>query len=83
MIEAGIEPKERALAEARHKLAAADQTLEEKHGLLRKVDDERQALVAGGTNPAYGQALETICVRRQQGRSRRPLSRSAADTDER
>ena len=30
------------------------------HGLLRKVDDERQALVAGGTNPAYSQALETI-----------------------
>ena len=60
MIEAGIEPRERALAEARHKLAAADQTLEEKHGLLRKVDDERQALVAGGTNPAYGQALDTI-----------------------
>lgn len=60
MIEAGIEPKERALAEARHKLAAADQALEDKHGLLRKVDDERQALVAGGTNPAYSQALETI-----------------------
>lgn len=60
MIEAGIEPKERALAEARHKLAASDQTLEEKHGLLRKVDDERQALVAGGTNPAYSQALDTI-----------------------
>jgi hypothetical protein len=60
MIEAGIESRERALAEARHKLAAADQTLEEKHGLLRKVDDERQALVAGGTNPAYSQALETI-----------------------
>jgi hypothetical protein len=60
MIEAGIEPKERALAEARHKLAVADQALEEKHGLLRKVDDERQALVAGGTNPAYSQALETI-----------------------
>ena len=60
MIEAGIEPRERALAEARHRLAAADQTLEEKHGLLRKVDDERQGLVAGGTNPAYSQALETI-----------------------
>jgi hypothetical protein len=60
MIEAGIEPREEALAEARHKLAAADQTLEEKHGLLRKVDEERKALVAGGTDPAYAQALETI-----------------------
>jgi hypothetical protein len=60
MIEAGIEPKERTLAETRHKLAAADQTLEEKHGLLHKVEDERKTLVAGGSNPAYGAALETI-----------------------
>jgi hypothetical protein len=60
MVEAGVEPKERALAEARHKLAAADQTLEEKHGLLRKLDEERTGLVSEGTNPAYTQALETI-----------------------
>ena len=60
MLEAGIEPRERALAEARHKLAAADQTLEEKHGLLRKIEEERKTLVAGGSNPAYSQALETI-----------------------
>lgn len=60
MIEAGIEPRERALAEARHKLAAADQTLEEKHGLLRKIEEERKTLVAGGSHPAYNQALETI-----------------------
>ncbi len=60
MLDAGIEPKERVLAEARHKLAAVDQTLEEKHGLLRKIDEERKGLLDGGTNPAYGQALETI-----------------------
>ena len=60
MIEAGIEPRERTLAEARHKLAAADQTLEEKHGLLHKIEDERKTLVAGGSNSAYGAALETI-----------------------
>jgi hypothetical protein len=60
MIEAGIEPKERALAEARHKLASADRTLEEKHGLLRNIDEERKGLVAGGSNPAYNEALETI-----------------------
>jgi len=60
MIEVGIEPKERALAEARHKLASADRTLEEKHGLLRKIDEERKGLVAGGSNPAYSEALETI-----------------------
>jgi regulator of replication initiation timing len=62
MIEAGIEPKERALAEARHKLAAADATLDEKHGLLRKLDADRNALVSGGTNPAYEEALSVIAA---------------------
>jgi hypothetical protein len=62
MIEAGIEPKERALAETRHKLAATEQTLEEKHGLLRNIDEERKVLLAGGTSPAYSQALETIAA---------------------
>jgi hypothetical protein len=60
MIEAGIEPNERALNESRHKLAAADQTLQGKHGLLLGLDEERKGLVAGGTNPAYAEALETI-----------------------
>jgi hypothetical protein len=60
MVEAGIEAKERALAEARHKLAAADQTLEGKNGLLGKLDEEHKGLVASGTNPSYTQALETV-----------------------
>lgn len=60
MVDAGIEPKERVLAEARHRLAAADKTLEEKQALLRKVDDERKGLADGGSNPAYKEALETI-----------------------
>jgi hypothetical protein len=60
MLEAGMEAKERALTEARHKLAAADGTLEDKNGLLRKLEEERKALVAGGTNPAYSEALDTI-----------------------
>jgi hypothetical protein len=60
MVEAGIEPKERALAETRHKLAAADRTLEDKAGLLHKIDEERNVLVSGGSNPAYEQALTTI-----------------------
>jgi len=60
MIEAGIEPRERALNEARHKLAAADRTLEDKANLLRKADDERTSLVSGGSNPAYDQAMTTI-----------------------
>ncbi|MBX9588981.1 MAG: hypothetical protein K2X43_06740 [Hyphomonadaceae bacterium] len=62
MIEAGIEAKERVLAEVRHRLAAADQALEEKHGLLRRIDEERSGLVSGGSNPAYNQALETIAA---------------------
>jgi hypothetical protein len=62
MVEAGIEPKEQALAEARHKLAAADATLDEKHGLLRKLDTEHHALVSGGSNPAYEEALSVIAA---------------------
>jgi chromosome segregation ATPase len=60
MVEAGIEAKERALNEARHKLAASDQTLEDKNGLLNKLEEERKGLVASGTNPSYTEALATI-----------------------
>jgi hypothetical protein len=62
MVEAGIEPKELALAEGRHKLAAADATLDEKHGLLRKLDADRNALVSAPTNPAYEEALSVIAT---------------------
>jgi hypothetical protein len=62
MVEAGIEPKERALAEAREKLAAADKAVEAKQGELRKLDEERGALVSGGLNPAYEEALATIAL---------------------
>jgi hypothetical protein len=60
MVEAGIEPRERALAETRHRLAAADTTLDEKHGLLRKLDAERNGLLAAGSNPAYEEAMSAI-----------------------
>jgi regulator of replication initiation timing len=60
MVEAGIEPRERALNEARHRLSAADRTLEDKAMLLRKTDDERTALLSAGSDPAYEQALTTI-----------------------
>jgi hypothetical protein len=60
MVEAGIESKERALAEARHRLAAADTTLDEKHELLRKLDTERNGLLAAGSNPTYEEALSAI-----------------------
>ncbi len=62
MANAGIEAKERALAEARHKHAAADRTVEDKQGLMRKVDEEHSTLVAGGKDAAYREALETITV---------------------
>ncbi len=62
MADAGIEMKERSLAEARHKHAAADRTAEDKQGLMRKVDEEHNALVAGGKDAAYREALETIAV---------------------
>jgi regulator of replication initiation timing len=62
MLDAGIEPKERALAEARAKLAAADKAVEDRQGALRKVDEERGTLVSGGANPAYEEALATIAL---------------------
>jgi hypothetical protein len=61
-VEAGIEPKERVLAQSREKLADADKVLEEKHGQLRKLDEERGTLVSGGLNPAYEEALTTIAL---------------------
>jgi hypothetical protein len=62
MVEAGVDAKEKALAEARHKLAAVDDTVEKKHDLLRKVDEARAKLVAGDTNPAYNEALAVIAA---------------------
>jgi hypothetical protein len=62
MVAAGVEAKEKALAEARHRLAVLDDTVEKKHGLLRDVDQARAALVAGDTNPAYNEALSTIAA---------------------
>lgn len=62
MSENGVETRERELAEARHKHAAADRTVEDKHGVMRKVDEEHGTLVAGGKNAAYQQAIETIAI---------------------
>lgn len=60
MLDAGVEAREQALAEARRKLAATDDALENRNGLLKKIDEERQTLLSGGTDPAYGDALSTI-----------------------
>lgn len=60
MLEAGVDAKERVLSEARHKLAAADDAVEKKRAELRKIDEERAALVSAGSNSAYDEALTTI-----------------------
>ena len=62
MLEAGVDAKEKVLAEARHKLAVADDTVEKKRDMLRKLDEARNALVAGNSDPAYNEALTTIAA---------------------
>ena len=62
MVQAGIEAKERDLAQARQRLAAADTALEAKRQLLRTADDDRSKLMAVGDDAAYKEALETIAA---------------------
>src|SRR5215471_1021697 len=62
LVEAGVEAKEKILTEARHNLAVLDDTAEKKRELLRKIDESRNALVAGDANPAYNEALATIAA---------------------
>jgi hypothetical protein len=53
---AGIESRERALAEARHRLAAADAAVERKRAQLKTLDEERDRLLAAGGEEAARQA---------------------------
>jgi hypothetical protein len=62
MTDAGIDTLDRALAEARHKHAAADRTVEDKHGIMRKLDEEHTALAATGRDAAYKEALDSIAT---------------------
>jgi hypothetical protein len=62
VLEAGVDAKENALAEARHKLAVIDDMVEKKREMLRKVEEARAALVAGNSDPAYNEALTTIAA---------------------
>ena len=60
MLADGIDAKERSLAEARHKLAAAETTLEAKRGQLASIDTERETLLSDQGDAAYQQAIATI-----------------------
>ena len=60
MLAAGIEPLERTLAEARHRLAAADDTAEKKRAAVKTLDEQRNVLVNGTGDAAYTEALRTI-----------------------
>ena len=60
MVEAGIEPLEKTLAETRHRLAAAEDTAEKKRAVLKQLDEQRNALVNGAGDAAYSEALQTI-----------------------
>ena len=60
MVDAGIEPRERTLAEARHKLAAADANAERRRAQLKDIEASRALLVGPGNDAAYAEALQTI-----------------------
>lgn len=60
MVAAGIEPKERALAEARHRLATSDANAERKRVQLKEIEGQRSALVEGGGDTSYADAMKTI-----------------------
>jgi hypothetical protein len=62
MTDAGVDALERALAEARHKHASADKTVEDKHGIMRKLDEEHTGLAATGRDAAYRDALDAIAT---------------------
>ncbi len=60
MVEEGAIEKERVLAEARHRLAAAYDTVNKKRELLRLLDQQRASLVEGTGDKTYADALQTI-----------------------
>jgi hypothetical protein len=57
---AGSDAKEKALAAARHRLAAADQSVEAKRQILKDVEGQHARLIDSGPESAYASAIETI-----------------------
>ena len=62
MLEVGIDAKEKVLSRGAPQAGRRRRHRGQEAGLLRKLDETRKALVAGDTNPAYNEALETIAA---------------------
>ncbi len=85
LVAQGIEPLERALAAARHKLAAAEATVESRTATLKVIDTERESLLKAGDDAAYGEAIATIATGDAQDEVSvlyREARRTATPTDE-
>jgi hypothetical protein len=85
MVAAGIDIKERALAEARHKLAAAETLLEDKRTQLKSAEEARTRLIGEGSAPGYGEAVSTIAAGDAQDDMRtlyEEARRTPTDSDE-
>lgn len=86
MVAAGIEAKERALAEARYRLAAADTMSEKKRGLLADIEAQQDGLISGTGDKSYGEALQTIADADAQDSIRtlyQEARRTATEADDR
>lgn len=57
---AGVDDLERALAEARHRLAVADEAAEQKRARLQQLDEQRDALQQAGEDETYRAAVESM-----------------------
>ena len=85
MVLAGIEPRERELAEARHKLAGAEADLDRRRAQLKEVEAQRANLVGGSSDATYVEALKTIAEGDAQddvATLYREASRTATPTDD-
>jgi hypothetical protein len=83
MVEAGFDEREKRLTEARHKLAALDEMVENKRAVLRKLDEARAALLADKSavpallkTIADADAVDSLAVLYAEAR------RTPTDTDE-
>lgn len=86
MVAAGIEGKERELAEARYRLAAGDSIAEQKRNLLREIEAQQADLIGGTGDKSYNEALQTIADSDAQDSIRalyQEARRTATESDDR